>query len=92
MVQDILVRNFGAQYENGILNHPKLASERRAQILTHAYHEARREADRVSDAVLRLTTLLENSSLEDGIKSFLITLGGAHVRELMIQQALREKC
>ena len=92
MGQDILVRNLGAQYENGILNRPKLASERRAQILTHAYHEARREADRVSDAMLRLMSLLDDASLEDGLKFFLNTLRGARVRELMIQEALREKC
>ena len=47
------MRNFGAQYESGSLNHPTLANERRAQILTHAYHEASREADRVSDALLK---------------------------------------
>jgi len=84
-IQDILVRNFGAQYESGSLNHPTLANERRGKILAHAYQEASREVDRVSDALLKVVTLLlEDSTLADGITSFLKTLKEAHVRPSMI--------
>ena len=83
-IQDILVRNFGGQYESGSLNHPTLANERRAKILAHAYQEASREADRVSDALLKVVSLLEDSTLADGIKSSLKTLKKAHVRQSII--------
>jgi len=78
------VRNFGAQYESGSLNDPTLANERRAKILAHTYQEASREANRISDALLKAVTLLEDSILADGIKSFLKTLKEAHVRRSMI--------
>jgi len=78
------VRNFGAQYESGSLNHPTLANEHRAKILAHTYQEASREAGRVSDALLKAVTLLKDSTLADGIRSFLNTLKEAHVRWLMI--------
>ena len=84
-IQDILVRNFGAQYESGRLNHPTLANERREKILAHACQEASREADHVSDALLKVITLLEDSTLADGIKTFLKALKEAHVRRSMIQ-------
>jgi hypothetical protein len=74
------MRNFGAQYEAGSLNHPTLGNERRGKILSHTYHEASREADRVSEALLKAVTLLEDSTLADGIKSSLKTLKEAHVR------------
>jgi len=81
------MRNLGGQYENGILNHPTLANERRMQILRQAYKEASRAADHASDTLLRavrLITLLDNSRLSDGIKSFLHAFNNARVRVLMI--------
>jgi len=78
------MRNFGGQYQNGILNHPTLANARRMQILTHAYKEASLGVNRASDALLRLITLLDDSSLSDGIKSFIRAFKDAHVRLLMI--------
>jgi len=84
MIQDILMRNFGGQYESGVLNHPTLANERRLQILHQVYNEASRVADRASDALLRLIVLLDNSSLSDGIKNFIDAFKGARVRVLMI--------
>jgi len=78
------MRNFGGQYENGILNHPTLANERRMQILSHAYKEASLGVNRASDALLRLITLLNNSTLLDGIKSFIQAFVDARVRVLMI--------
>ena len=78
------MRNFGGQYENGILNHPTLANERRMQIMSHAYKEASLGMNRASDALLRLTTLLDNSSLSDGIKSFIHAFKDARVRLMMI--------
>jgi len=78
------MRNFGGQYENGILNHPTLANARRMQILGHAYKEASLVADRASDVLLMLITLLNNSTLLDGIKSFIHAFKDAHVRVLMI--------
>lgn len=66
-----MVRNFEVQYESGLLNHATLANERCAPILTHACHEASREANRVSDALLKRVALLGGSGLVDGIKSFL---------------------
>jgi len=78
------MRNFGGQYESGILNHPTLANERRTQILGHAYKEASRVADRASDALLRLIVLLDNSKLSDEIKSFIDAFKDAHVRVLVI--------
>jgi len=74
------MRNFGGQYESGVLNHPTLANERRLQIL----HQAYKEASRVTDALLRLITLLNNSSLSDGIKSFIDAFEDARVRVLTI--------
>jgi len=79
------MRNFGGQYDSGILNHPTLANERRMQILSHAYKEASRVADRASDALLKLITLLDNSSLSDGIESFVHAYKDARVRVLMMQ-------
>ena len=78
------MRNFGGQYEHGILNHPTLANKRRMQILSHAYKEADCVADRASDALLGLIALLDNSSLSDGIKSFIHAFNDARVRMLMI--------
>ena len=69
-IQDILVRNFGAQYESGGLNHPKLANERREKILAHAYQEASREANCVSDALRKVVTLLEDSTWRMGLTLF----------------------
>jgi len=84
MIQDILMRNFGGQYESGILNHPTLANERRMQILSDAYKEASRVTNRASDALLRLITLLDSSSLSDRIKYFINSFNYARVRMLMI--------
>jgi len=78
------MRNFGGQYEIGILNHPTLANERRMQILSHSYEEASRVANRASDALVMLIALLNNSSLSDGIKSFIHAFKDAHVRPLII--------
>jgi len=77
------MRNFGGQYENGILNHPTLANERRMQILSHAYKEASLGVNRASDALLRLIALLDDSRLSDGIKSFIHTIKDARVRVLI---------
>ena len=84
MIQDTLMRNFGGQYESGILNHPTLANKRRMKILSHAYKEAGYVADRASDALLGLITLLNNSNLSDGIKSFIHAFKDARVRVLII--------
>jgi hypothetical protein len=73
------MRNFGAQYENGSLNHPRLANERRALILEQAYREPRREFDRISVALLNLTTLVADSMVADAVKDFLDTLKAVHV-------------
>jgi len=78
------MKNFGGQYESGVLNHPTLANERRLQILHQAYNEANRVVDRASDALLRLIALLDNSILSDGIKSFIDAFRDARVRVLMI--------
>lgn len=78
------MRNFGGQYDSGNLNHPTLANERRLQILRQAYREASRVADRASDALLRLTTFLDDSRLSDGIKSFINAFKDARVSVLMI--------
>jgi len=78
------MRNFGGQYESGNLNHPTLANERRLQILRQAYKEASHVTDHASDALLRLITLLDNSSLSDGIKNFIDAFKDARVRVLMI--------
>ena len=51
--------------------------------MNHTYKEASREADRASDALLRLIALLENSSLSDGIKSFIHAFEDARVRVLI---------
>lgn len=75
------MRCFGAQFETGILNHPTLANGRRTQILTLAFLELHRKADHMSDALLRLIALLGDSSLADGVKSFLNILKEALVRE-----------
>jgi hypothetical protein len=83
MIQDILMRNFGGQYDSGNLNHPTLANERRVQILSRAYKEASLGVNRTSDALLRLIALLDDSSLSDGIKSFIHAIKDARVRVLI---------
>ena len=77
MIQDILVRDLGALYKSGSLNHPALAKERRELILTRAYREARDEFDH---KLLKMTTLIGDSTLADAVKSCLDALKDAHVR------------
>jgi hypothetical protein len=86
------VKYFGAQFASGTLNHPTLANETRAVVLTHAYREARREVDRGSDAVLTLTRLIGDSTLTDGVKSCLGALTEAHVSELINHEASWGDC
>jgi hypothetical protein len=75
------VRNFGARFASGALNHPALANERRALILAHAYRETRHEVNRGLDAVLTLLSLIGDSTLANGVNSCLDALGEAHVSE-----------
>jgi hypothetical protein len=82
VIQEILVRNFGAQYQSGDLNHPTLANQRRALIVTHAYRELSREVDSGTDAVLKLTELISDSDLASVVKSCIDTLKEQHVRKL----------
>ena len=73
------MRNFGARYRNGILNHPTLANERRTSILSHAYSEANRVVDRVSSALLKLARMI-GEPIANAIKDSLPVLGRAYVR------------
>ena len=84
MIQDILMRYFGGQYDSGHLNHPTLANERRMRILRQADNEASRAADCTSDALLALIIFLDDLILSDGIKSFINAFKDARVRVLMI--------
>lgn len=77
MIQDILVRNFGAQYQSGSLNQPTLAKGRRTLILTQAYREAR------NHGLLKMAILIGDSTLANGVKSCLDALEVARVRELV---------
>jgi hypothetical protein len=88
MIQELLVKYFGAQFTSGTLNHPTLANERRELILAHAYREAKRDIDRGLDAVLKLVTLIGDSDLTVGIKSSLGVLLKAHVSLLIIHKVL----
>lgn len=86
MIQDILVRNFGAQFTSGALNSPTLAIKRRALVLTQAYREVRREIDRGLEAVLTLTRLMGSSTFTNGVKSCLRALEKEHVSLLARRQ------
>ena len=85
------MRIFGAQYQNGRLNHPKLANQRRAQILGRAEREFSRDfsrdfshdVDRGMDAVLKLTALISDPALTNAVKSRVDNLKDQHVRKLM---------
>jgi len=89
MIQDILIRNFGGQYQSGLLNHPKLANQRRALILSLAYREFSREVDDGVDAVLKVTALIGDSALANTVKSCMDTLREQHVRNLALHQMFR---
>ena len=81
MIQDILVRDFGAQYQSGSLNHPTLAKARRVLILTQAYREARNEFDH---ELVKITTLIGDPTLADIVKFCLHALKDAQVRVSVI--------
>lgn len=86
MIQDILIRNFGGQYQSGFLNHPKLVNRRRALILSLAYREFSREVDDGVDAVLKVTALIGDSALANTVKSCMDILREHHVRSLALHQ------
>lgn len=92
MIQEILVRYFGAQYESGSLNHPTLAKERRTLVLTQAYREASREFDSGLDTVLKLATLIGDPTLSNGVKSCLDVLRDVHVSKLINCDASSGTC
>ena len=77
MIQDILVRNFGALYKSGSLNHPALAKGRRTLILAQAYCEAGNEFDH---ELLKMAELIGDSALADVVKFCLDALKDAQVR------------
>jgi hypothetical protein len=76
------MKNFGAQYEYGSLNHSTLTNQRRALILTHTYCEFSREVDSRVDAVLKLTELISDLDLASVVKSCVDILIEQHVRQL----------
>lgn len=83
MIQAILIRIFGAQYQSGHLNHPKLANQRRIPILSRAYRESVRDVDLGMGIVLQLTALLGYSDLTNALKFYIDTLKDQLVRKLM---------
>lgn len=83
------MKYFGAQFTSDTtLNHPTLADERRKQILAYAYHEAKRGIDRGLDAVLKLTTLIGDSTLANSIESFSNALKKAHVSPVIVHRVI----
>lgn len=80
MIQEILIRNFGAQYQSGHLNHLKLANQRRIPILSRAYCEFIRDVDRGMGAVLHLTALIGYFDLTNALKFYIDTLKDQLVR------------
>jgi hypothetical protein len=80
------VRNFGAQYQSGVLNHPTLANQRRALIVRDAYREHRCEVDRGMDVLLQLVDLIGDSDLVRRVKSCVDTLKYQHVRKPILHQ------
>jgi hypothetical protein len=82
MIQELLIRNFGGRYDTGSLHRPNLAKERRVMILGHTYREASREFERGSTVLMKITTLIGDSTLAEAVRTCIKTLREQHVREL----------
>ncbi|KAF8320189.1 uncharacterized protein EI90DRAFT_2609449 [Cantharellus anzutake] len=78
IIQEMLMRMFGAKYEKGLLNHPTIGAKRRNPIKVLTYPHIAKEINDNSETILKFSRLIADSTLAKTVKSVLDAIKHHH--------------
>ena len=70
---------FGAQYTKGAINHPTYGKARRELIKSKFYSDFNSEILYISDAILKITNAINNSTLGEATEALCNVISSYHV-------------
>ncbi|KAF8322848.1 uncharacterized protein EI90DRAFT_2401505 [Cantharellus anzutake] len=78
VIQEMLLRRFGAKYARGSLNHPTIGAERRDRITVLTYSHIAKDINANPETIIKFADLMVDSRLRKAVKSVLDTVKQHH--------------